>query len=363
MTVDAGQALAWRLERQYLTGGAASFVDVVRRLGALMTWSADPELSVGRRLQAPGAAGVARALRDGQLIRTWSFRGAVHVMEPSTANDFLVVRCAGRQWELRGWIDYYQLQPTEWPALREVVREVLEDGPLSPERLGAEVSACRRFRHLAKFFDARNTTFLKPFAWQGDIVIGPGGDGELTVQAAPEAMRGRPALDDAGRAAVIGYLDAYGPAGTSHLQYWLGEGLSAGKRRVAAWIKDLAGELVEVDVGGDLRWHLARHEDGLKASKPTSDVLLLPGHDQWVMGPGTADPLIMGASGRRDASRGAPLVVAGGRVCGTWKETSGKVVATFFPDAAEPARSVLAAEAGRLSAVLGRPLEVAVQRG
>lgn len=354
MKVDPGQALAWRLGRQYLVEGAASAENVVRRLGAIVTWSGGPELAVGRRLRAAEPGMVARALAEARLIRTWSFRGAVHLMEPSSAAKYLLVRCAGRQWELPSWAAYYRLNPADWTVLRRAVRGVLEAGPLTPRQLGSEISALPRFRHLEGFFAGKNVTLLKPFAWQGDLVIGPGGDGQLTLQAAPAALRERPSLDEAGRAVVLDYLAAYGPAGSANLQYWLGGGLSAGRRRIAQWIEDVAGELVEIDVGGELRWHLDRYVPELHDIAPAAGVLLLPGHDQWVMGPGTADPAILPSTGRRGAGRGAPLVVVDGRVRGTWKLAADDIRVSLFPGETKPSATALAAEADRLFSLLGR---------
>lgn len=358
MKVDPGRALAWRLGRQYLVEGAVSAEDVVRRLGATVTWSGDPELAVGRRLRAAEPGMVARALEEGRLIRTWSFRGAVHLMEPSTAMNYLVLRCAGRQWELPSWVSRYRLDAAEWPGLRRAVREVLEDGPLTPRELGTEVAKLPRFRHLGDHFDAKNTTFLKPFAWQGDFVIGPGGEGELTLQSAPAPHAERPSLDEAGHAAIMDYFGAYGPASSANLQYWLGEGLSAGRRRIAGWLEDQSDQLVELDVGGEQRWHLADQLADLEAVAPTDGVHLLPGYDQWVMGPGTADRAIVGAAGRRDAGRGAPLVVVNGRASGTWKATRDELRVTWFQGGSGAPAAGLAAEIRRLSALLGRGLAV-----
>ena len=128
MRISADQALAWRLQRHFLTGARADRVDqVVERLIAVPatpTGSGDPELSIRLRLEPdPGARMVAAALADGRLIKTFSFRGATHLMTPEQAAVHLAVRCAGRQWELTSWRTHYRLQPDDWPALRAVVRE------------------------------------------------------------------------------------------------------------------------------------------------------------------------------------------------------------------------------------------------
>ena len=87
-------------------------------------FGSDPDLAVRRRLADPGEPGeVQRALHDGRLVRTFSFRGSVQVMAPETAGTYLALRAAGRQWALRSWVDHYRLAPEDWPDLRSVVRE------------------------------------------------------------------------------------------------------------------------------------------------------------------------------------------------------------------------------------------------
>ena len=66
--------------------------------------------------------------------------------------------------------------------------------------------------------------------------------------------------------------------------------------------------------------------DDLLATELTDAVRLLPGHDQWVLGPGTADRDVVPERWRPAATRGTPLVVVGGVVAGTWAERDGDLV-------------------------------------
>ena len=157
---------------------------MVRTLAAVSVFGSDPDLAVRRRLASPGAPGeVGRALADGRLMRTFSFRGSVQVMAPETAGAYLALRSAGRQWALKSWVDHYALPPDEWPDLREVVRGVVAAGPVAPQAVADELAGVARFAHLAREFAEPNHTFLKPFAWQGDIALGPDLDGPLVLQS------------------------------------------------------------------------------------------------------------------------------------------------------------------------------------
>ena len=193
LRVTRSQALAWRMRRQHLLTGAADPTEVVRTLAAVSVFGSDPDLSVRRRLASPGEPGeVQRALTDGRLVRTFSFRGSVQVMAPETAGTYLALRSAGRQWALRSWVEHYRLTADEWPDLRAVVREVVAYGPVPPQAVADVLAGHPRFAHLAKEFAEPNPTFLKPFAWQGDLVLGPDLSGPLELQS--------PTLHPGGRA-------------------------------------------------------------------------------------------------------------------------------------------------------------------
>ena len=277
-------------------------------------------------------------------------------MAPETAGAYLALRAAGRQWALKSWVEHYGVAPDEWPDLREVVRGVVAAGPVPPQAVADELAGSPRFAHLAKEFAEPNHTFLKPFAWQGDIALGPDLGGPLTLQspAAASAWGGVPDLDDAGRFAVLDYLAGYGPASPEHVHYWLGEGLSAGRARIARWWREVEDQVVEVDVDGERRWHLAEHAADLADVRPEVQVHLLPGKDDWVMGPGTKDTWVVPPTHRAAMTRGANPVVVDGVVSGTWRRDGDVVLVDCVLEGG--ARSALMGEVDRLGALLGTGL-------
>ena len=86
------------------------------------------------------------------------------------------------------------------------------------------------------------------------------------------------------------YFGAYGPATSDHVQYWLGSGLGAGRKRIQAWIAGFGDRLAPVDIEGQTAFVLREDLEDLAATSPTIAIRLLPGYDQWILGPGTADP-------------------------------------------------------------------------
>ena len=91
---------------------------------------------------------------------------------------------------------------------------------------------------------------------------------------------------------------------------------------------------------------------------------LLPGFDQYVLGPGTGDGRVTPTSRRAAVSRQAgwisPVVVVGGVVCGTWELDGDSVRVGWFEEAGRPPRKALHAEVSRLSSILDRDLRPAI---
>ena len=359
--VTWGQALAWRMGRHLLDPvGSATTADVVRRLGAVLSMDESlAELAVRTRRETSGPGELAAALADGTLVKAFVFRGAAHYLAPEDGGVYLAVRAAGRQWELRSWVEHYRLAPSDWPDFRAAVREALAEGPLTVRQLGEVLGRRRAYRHLRPVFEDGAYTLVKALTWQGDLSIAPSVDGQLTVQGLDSNPRwqGVPALEEAGPRAVAAYLATYGPATHDHLHHWLGDGLSAGRKRLDSWIHGLRDRLVPIDVEGTAAWVLVEDAASLDASEPSDAVRLLPGHDQWVMGPGTKDVHVTPAPRRESVTRKANPVVVGGVVRGSWARRGDELVVTW-PDERPPPSTALEEEVTRLARVLGRDLRL-----
>ena len=346
--------------RQFLDPiGDESVEGVVNRLGAVQGQSElGYELSINARRSACRPGDVVQAFKDGRLIRTFAFRGAVHLMTPETAAAYLALRASTRVWELPSWREFYKLEPADWPAFRAVVRDALADGPLTRADLGAAVTKHRRYAHLGFVFTEDNWTLLKPLAWQGDMTFGPPDHGRATFQRLDANRRWMGLLDEdaAGVAAVELYCSAYGPTTMKHLQYWLGSGLGAAAKGLRTWVQQLGDRLAELDVEGQTCLVLREHLQGLLTAGESDAVRLLPAVDQWVMGPGTADANVTPAARRAEVTRGANLVIAAGVVAGTWRLKNELVSVDWFPEAGAMPRAALSDEVDRLGTSLGKSL-------
>jgi hypothetical protein len=349
--------------------GKSSVPEVVRRLCVQSQVASFAELVVRVRRNASRRGEVARALSEGRLIKTWAMRGTLHLLTPEDGGVFLSLMASGRSWERPSWERYFGVSPTQIEGLRAVVRTALNGGPLTREELIAAITARRGLGHVGDALRSGWGTLLKPLAWQGDLCFGPSRGNRVTFMLPEIASRrwaGLPEPDDAARTAIRAYLGAYGPATFDAFGLWLAGGWF-GKRRLRAWFDELSDRLAVVEVEGERVYALAEHLDELAATKPTAAVRLLPGFDQYVLGPTTGDGHVVPPARRRAVSMQSgwisPVVIVGGAVKGTWELEGERVRVSWFREAGRPPRTGIAEEVERLSAILGWRLRPEISLG
>jgi len=362
------QALAWRMQRHQLDPiGTLPVPQVVRRLCGVQAQVASfAELAVRVRREASRPGEVGRALSQGRLIKTWAMRGALHLLTPETGGVFLSLMAAGRSWERPSWQRYFGVTTEQMDVLRRAVRQALEGEVLTRDELVGAITAQRGLGHVGEALRSGWGTLLKPLAWQGELCFGPSRGQRVTFmrpEAASSRWAGVPDPDEAAPAAIVAYFGAYAPASIDAFGNWLSGGWF-GKRQLRTWFGALGDRLAEVEVNGDRAHVLAEDLDELASAKPTTAVRLLPGFDQYVLGPGTGDGHVVPSARRAAVSKQAgwisPIVVAGGVVRGTWELDGDRVRIGWFKEAGRAPRKALAAEVARLSSILDRGLGVAI---
>lgn len=335
--VPPERVLARRARRHFLADEAAGrAVDVAARLlgvHAQVTSVADRIVAV----RGPAPPALRDGLADGSLVRTWSVRGTLHVLDSARAPDLLALLGAARTWEKGSWQREFATA-AEVARLAELVADRLDGEPLTREELVADLAP-----HVSAELAGRLTsgwgTVLKPLAWQGLLVNGPPRGSRPTFTALPWDRLPDP--DAAAHRVVPAYLDVYGPASAATFDAWL---LRGGTRRATLrrWFADLvdAGTIAPVRVAGtDDGIRYARTADldeltGPPDAPDEADLLrFLPAFDPWVLGPGTRDAGILDQTRRGRVSRTAgwiaPVVVRAGRVVGTWSGTDVSEVELF----------------------------------
>ena len=358
------QALAWRMERHLLDRvGRQSVEDVVHRLSGVQAQVASSaELAIRVRQSSSRNGEVARALSEGDLVKTWAMRGTLHLMTPEDAARILPLMAASRFWERPSWVRYFGVTPAQTHALRDAVREALHGKVLTREELAAAVTARKGFEHMGEALLSGWGTLLRPAAWHGDLVFGPSRGTRVTFMRPEDASKHWPGIadpDEAAPDAIYSYLGAYGPATIDNFANWLSRG-AVPKKRVRGWFDALGDRVAAVDVEGTRAYVPAPELDAVVATKPSKHVRLLPGFDQWVLGPGTDDGHVTPAARRSAVSKQAgwiaPVVVVGGVVSGTWEQDGNVVRVAWFKEAGKPPTSQLDAEVKRLAKILDRDL-------
>lgn len=287
---------------------------------------------------------MAGAVADRRLIKTWAMRGTLHLLPPDEAGAYLALIADRRTWESASWQKAFGPTPVQVEAMAEVAGEVLAGRLLTREELTAEITDRLAAPELAAALGSGWSALLKPLAWLGVLCQGPPQGTKVTFTSpaswAP-SWQGLPDTDVAARAAVRAYLGAYGPADPAAFDAWLTRGQSR-KADVRRWYEVASDDLIGVEVagstadpgpvassaadapaaGGRVAYLLAEHLDDLAATEASDVVRLLPGFDQYVLGPGTGAIELIPPERRALVSRPAgwisPVVVYGGRVVGVW---------------------------------------------
>lgn len=353
LTTTWDRVLGWRLRRQFVADrDATDTPTVVRRLAGVQAQvmsSAGQAVAVRRVDQADG---VEDALADRSILRTWAMRGTLHLLTADDAPAVLSLLGSARSWEKGAWQREFASADT-MATLAETADRVLDDAVLTRDELVAAFAGALGGAH--EHLGSGWGVLLKPLAWQGLLCNGTPDGSRPTFTSPRTWVSGWPGLPDPDAAAgvvVPRYLAAHGPASIDTFGAWLLRGAHP-RRQLRAWFTDLveAGTLARVDVrdaatgpdragsdraGSDRAGsdsgpsQGARTElyartadlDDLADTAPAPGLRLLPGFDQYVLGPGTGDPQVVPPEHRQQVSRAAgwiaPVIVAHGRVVGTW---------------------------------------------
>lgn len=360
MRLTWDQVFAWRLRRQYVSAPADTVPEIVARLAGVQAQvTSSAELAVALRAATPEPDALVRALTEGTLVKTWAMRGTPHALTPATAAACLALIASARTWEKPAWERNFGASPAQVAALTEQVRRVLDGKTLTREELVAAIVAEPGFADLGEQLRSGWGALLKPLAWQGAICHGPAQGNKITFADPAQIIKDWPGLpepDVAAPQAITAYLGAYGPATPETFDAWLSRG-SLRKTVLRRWFSELGEAITEVEVEGRRGYVRSVDADELADTRPSGSVHLLGGFDQYVLGPGTGDTVLLPGDHRAKVSRTAgwisPIVVVGGRITGTWEWAEDTAVISMFDGAPLPKRGLDAAVA-RLALALGR---------
>ncbi|MBX7096655.1 MAG: winged helix DNA-binding domain-containing protein [Myxococcaceae bacterium] len=332
---DELQIRASRLAAQGLTAPLSTVAEVARRLLGLQGQDlTQVRWALGARMRAPSLAAVDEAFASGELVRTWSLRGTLHVMPAEDAG--WVVRLLGPRNLARGAGRLRQLGVTEADvrAVRSIAERVLRDGPRSRAELFA------RFEAAGQATATQRGIHLLFCLSQAGVLVQAGEDFVL-----PEGRGPRPRVldgDDALAALATRYLEGHGPATAEDLAFW--SGLTLGEARRAMGLASIPRE----------------------SAGAVPPVLLLAGFDEYLLGYTERSAVISPAHFERvcPGSNGVfrPMLVLDGVIRGTWRRersrTGSTVELTPFARVPPGARAAVSAVAERYARFLDEPVAV-----
>lgn len=362
LEVGWDQVFAWRLDRQFIAKPTAAGVPAIagRLAGVQAQVASAAETAVAVRGDQPVADAVGAELGTGALVKTWAMRGTLHAMVPEQAAAALSLIGSARTWEKPSWQKTFGATPDQVAALVEVVSAILAEQALTREELVDAVLAEPGFAHLGEQLRSGWGAVLKPLAWQGALCHGPARGTKVTFTSPARLVSGwtgLPSPEAAAPTLISAYLGAYGPASPEVFDAWLSRN-SLRKTVVRGWFAEMGDALTQVDVAGRTGWIPTEYADDLAAATLDGSVHLLGPFDQYVLGPGTADTVLLPAEHRAKVSRTAgwisPLIVLNGRIAGTWERVENTVELSMFGGERLPKRA-LSTALDRLAAALGAP--------
>jgi hypothetical protein len=300
----------------------ANVAQVVKDLCGLQAQeSPAAALAVRARSRGLVAADVQRAReQERTVVRTWGVRGTLHLLATEDLGWLLAllgpvfVEAGRRRRAVLGLDDELYAQCA--PLLRTMLAE---QGPSTRAEIVERLAA-----HGIRLKGQARPHFLARAALEGIICFGPERGAEPTYVLLSDWV-GRELNEssmpeiDAFAELSRRYLSAYGPATPKDQAAWSGLPLSKIK---AAW-KQIAGELVEVEVSGTPAWMLkaqAAWLDALDAHAPI--VHLLPRFDVYLLGYQKRDLAVPPQYAKRINAGGGilhPAVMVDGQAVGIWK--------------------------------------------
>ncbi|MER8182256.1 crosslink repair DNA glycosylase YcaQ family protein [Kitasatospora sp. NPDC094015] len=333
---DEAELLRWRMHHQF-TDGPSAVADIARRCAGVQAQDAG---AVRLALRARGAADPAAAqaaYAAGEVVATWLMRGTLHLVPAEDAAGLVALF---RDRLLRGGARRRrELGLTEELCARALA---VVDGLLEPSPSRAELVTRLREHGVPVEPTGQAPAHLTAFlAAHGRLCRG--------AEVAPREPGYRPL--PAGRELTTGdlargYLGAFGPADPTDFAAW--SGLSQAVARAGF---EAAGA-VEAPAGRSV----------LPGAEPPPAgpplVRLLGPYDTYLLGHRSRDLMLDPARAKRINAGGGvirPVLVADGRVLGTWRRAGGALVVEPFEPLPAAVGPGVEAEAEAVAAFLGEP--------
>ena len=298
-----------------------------------------------RSAGAPSLLGVDGAFERGELVRTWTMRGTLHIVRPQDVGWMLSVTGERQVRQAASVHRSLALGPDDLVRAERALRLALAGGGRLTRGEAAEVLR----RAGVDPVGMRGNHVLSALCMRGVLTLGPvvpregGPSREQYVVLLEEHAHGAVSPADPLAELAVRYFAGHGPATVADLRWWAGLPIGRAREAVVA-----AGpRIVEVEEG---LYDVPRRAD---AAGPGPEVIALPPWDEYYLAYadrlGAADPDRLKSIGPTLNGLVRPVLIKEGRVIGTWRHSAavgaGPPSAEPFEAASDPApvRAALAA--------------------
>ncbi|MBO9624815.1 MAG: AlkZ family DNA glycosylase [Microbacterium sp.] len=226
--------LSERLRSHRLTAPARTVTDAAAHMLAVQS----QEFLAGRwalGLRASGAptlAAVDRAFAKGQLVRTWTMRGTLHIIPAQDLRWVLSVTAERQRRQAAGRHRELGIDDEMLAAVERAFRERLADGGRTRAQLLDDIAAIgidpagQRGVHLIGSLCVAGVLVQGPVVARDDAIAR-----EQLFVLADEHIPHTPMPDDPLAEMFVRYIDGHGPAGAEDFAWW--SGLTLGSAREA----------------------------------------------------------------------------------------------------------------------------------
>lgn len=283
--------------------------------------------AIGLRMREATEQTIEQALVDRRIVRTWPMRGTLHVVAAQDVRWLLhlltprmIAQTAGRYRQL-------ELDEATFAASQALFVHVLQGGKQVTRE---EIYEPLEQANIATT-GQRGYHLLVRAAQEGVICFGAPRGNQQTFTLLDEWVAPTKPLTREEALAELAqrYFTSHGPATLPDLMRWAGITTAEAKIGLAAVEKALIQETVE----GVAYWMSPAMTD---APINSTDLYLLPGFDEYILGYGKRDAVLDLAHAQAICPGGngvyASTLVVNGRVVGTWKRTVKKRSVQITPN-------------------------------
>lgn len=306
-------------------------------------------------LRVPGTteAMAEKAIAQQKIVRSWCFRGTLHLVSPADIRWMLSLVSPRLQQKCGTYYRKLELDKNIFSRCHKILVKQLQDNrQLTREALKTALTA----KGIATN-DMRLNFILLHAALEQLICCGPRQGKSFTFVLLDEWVPAAKPLseDEALAQLALRFFNSHGPASLADFANWSGLTIAAAK----AGHSSIASRLSSALYNGTTYWMPATAGLAKTPARP----LLLPGYDEYIVGYHDRSPTIAAHLPLKQiiGSNGLfyPVILHQGRVAGTWKRELTKTSTRITPHLFSPLKPAALEKAARAYGVFsGKPVEL-----